>query len=89
MKVEVLLFGPPREAAGTEREVVSLKKGMRLSDLLEILSSRYGNELRSELGKKENLIIMVNGRHHSTLKEEETILKDKDTVAILPKMFGG
>jgi molybdopterin converting factor small subunit len=89
MKVEVLFFGHPRELAGTAREVLSLKEETRLSGLFEKLGNRHGNELRSELGNKENLTVLVNGRHYGTLDGVGTILRDKDTVAILPVIFGG
>ncbi len=89
MKIEVLFFGHPRELAGTAREMLSLKEGTRLSGLFGRLSRRHGNELKSELGNKGNLTVLVNGRHYRTLDGEETVLHDKDTVAILPVIFGG
>ena len=89
MRVEVLFFGNHRELANTAREVLSLKAGTPLSGLFEKLADRHGNEFRSELAKKENLTVLVNGRHYGTLDGVETILKDKDTVAILPVIFGG
>jgi len=89
MKVEVLFFGRPRELAGTSREVVSLKLGTNLSNILEVLGRRHGDDLKTELSNLENLIILVNGRHYTTLNGIETVLKHEDTVAILPVIFGG
>jgi len=89
MRVEVLFFGNHRELAGTAREVLSLKAGARLSSLFEKLAEIHGNELRGELAKKESLTVLVNGRHYGTLDGVETILKNKDTVVILPIIFGG
>jgi molybdopterin converting factor small subunit len=89
MKVEVLFFGQHRELAGTAREVLSLKAETRLSGLLSYLGDRHGEDLKKELAKKENLTVLINGRHYGTLEGEDTVLKDKDTVAILPVIFGG
>jgi molybdopterin converting factor small subunit len=89
MKVEVLFFGRPRELAGISREVLSLKAGMRLSNMLERLAKRHGDDLKTELSNLENLIILVNGRHYTTLNGIDTVLSDEDTVAILPVIFGG
>jgi molybdopterin converting factor small subunit len=89
MKVEVLLFGNPRELAGTSTEVLSLEEGTRLSNLLEVLGSRHGKALADELRHTEALTIMINGRHFASLGGVETLLKDEDTVAILPITFGG
>jgi molybdopterin converting factor small subunit len=89
MRVEVLFFGNHRELAGTAREIITLKAETRLSGLFNRLGDRHGDELRRELANKENLTVLVNGRHYGTLDGVETILKNKDTVAILPVIFGG
>jgi len=89
MKIEVLLFGRPRELVEASRKVVSLDDGARLSDLLDLLARKYGAEVSNELKRTETLIVMINGRHFGTLGGVEAPLNDKDTVAIMPAVVGG
>ncbi len=90
MKVEVLFFGPARELAGAEREIVTLKRGARLLDLVAKLSERHGNELAGFLRQPpEGTVALVNGRDYNRLGGLDAPLSDKDTVAWLPVIFGG
>ncbi len=89
MKVEVLLFGRPRELAGAARKVVSLQDGAHLADLLRSLSAKYGDKMSNELQRTEALIITINGRHFGPLGGVDAPLKDKDTVTIMPAAVGG
>lgn len=89
MRVEVLYFGRPRELIGTSDETVSIKDGARLADLFALLKASHGDVVASELDRLGSLIIFVNGRDYKTLGGMEAPLKDKDTVAILPFVFGG
>jgi MoaD family protein len=89
VKIEVLFFGRPRELAGSARKIVSVKEGAKLIDLFRLLDSRYDAKFTSDLKDKEALIVMVNGRHYSSLDGLETQLSDKDTVAIMPAVIGG
>jgi len=89
MKIEVLLFGRPREIVGASRKIVSLEKGSKLDDLLDLLARKYGAGVSNELKRTDTLIVMINGRHFGTIGGVEAPLNDKDTVAIMPAVVGG
>ena len=54
MNVAVLFFGQLREIAGTRQEVISMRDGARLFDLLERLGGKYGTPFCEEVGRIEN-----------------------------------
>ena len=89
MRVQVLLFGKPRELAGASEESVELMDGASLADLFKVLGSRHGPILAQELAFPEKFMIMVNGQHFGSLDGIETGLKSGDSVAILPAVIGG
>lgn len=88
MNVNVLFFGRFRELAVRD-QVVSLKEGGRLADLLEHLSQEYGADFRNEVNNKEQVHILVNGQFHNILEDMKTQLKDGDVVALMPLATGG
>ncbi len=89
MNVSVLLFGRPRELAGASEESVTLQEGACLSDLFSLLGARHGPALARELAPTERFMILVNGCHYKSLDGLETVLKQGDTVAIVPAVIGG
>jgi molybdopterin converting factor small subunit len=89
MRVEALLFGRPRELAGSSREDVVLPPGSSLADLFQSLGSKHGPLLASELGRTEALIILINGRDYGLLGGMSAPLKGDDTVAVFPIAGGG
>ena len=66
-----------------------------LLELLNLLSVKYGNKFsqnvfnsdRSELG--EDIVILVNGKNVALSSGINTLLKDNDTIAIIPAIMGG
>lgn len=89
MKVEVLLFGRPRELAGASEEALSIEDGACLADLFKSLGARHGQELAVELASPERFMILINGRHYGPLGGMQTELKNGDKVAIVPAVIGG
>lgn len=62
--------------------------------LLSSLCDEYGEEFKNAFFNEEGRLrkyvkIIVNGRNLDDLKGLETVLKDKDTVAIFPPIAGG
>jgi molybdopterin synthase sulfur carrier subunit len=92
MLIRIKAFARYRALLGSEFEV-KLAEGAAVSDLLESLASRSG-ELRGQLfddsGRvREDLNVMVNGRHFLSLAGEETPLAEGDEVALFPAVVGG
>lgn len=81
MDVTVKFFSYCRIIAGTEKLSIEVPEGATIADLTE--------ELRRALGKpdigKDKTSFMVNQKQAS----QETILKDKDEIALLYIMGGG
>lgn len=89
MKVQVLLFGRPRDLAGRSQELVSINEDAELGDLFRFLGDKHGAQLACELGRTEGLIVMINGLHFGPLGGTKASLKDGDVVAIFPIAVGG
>lgn len=89
MEIEVLLFGKPRELAGTSQETVTVEDGAVLKDLVKQLGSQHGAAFAREVRRTKGIRILINGREYGLLGGMEAPLSDKDTVVFLPMMFGG
>jgi len=95
MRVKVLYLGVLRSKTGKKSEECEISKGSTLSDLLETLSSKYGESLRDifKADKKSTLdpsvIATVNGISKDLSKAENIKLKDGDTVALMSLISGG
>ncbi len=80
MKIEALFFGMSRDLAGQSPITFELDEGVTVKKFREILVKNY--PLFSEL---DSFAIAVN----ESYAEEELLLSDKDTVAIIPPVSGG
>jgi molybdopterin synthase sulfur carrier subunit len=85
-------FARFRDLLGGEMEV-DLPEGSTVFELLKKLASR-SNDLRDQIfddsGKiRDDVNVMVNGRHFESLKGAETDLADGDEVALFPAVVGG
>ncbi len=81
MKIQLLLFGSVREAAGTSRLEVELADGATVADLRGWLAER--NEAVEKLG--DRLAASIN----TELAQPGDVLEDGDEVAFLPPVAGG
>ena len=68
MKVDVLLFGPPRDAAGLPEEKISIEKGSKLEDLMRLLKAKHGTAFSKAVRGNRSVIILVNGRNPDSLE---------------------
>jgi len=89
MNIEVLFFGQLRELTAVNRRTAVVKDGARLADLIEHFGEEYGAAFRQQVDNIKGLRILINGREYTLLGGMEAPLKDGDTVAILPPIFGG
>ena len=96
MRIKVRYFTTLRELAQRAEEVVELRDGALLRDLIEKIALTYGNEARKYLYVDEvqgtvdpSVRFLINGRDAKSLKGLDTRLKDGDIVAIIPPIGGG
>ena len=89
MNIEVLFFGKLRELTAVNRRATVVKDGGKLADLLEQLNEEYGAGFRHQVNNIQGLRILINGREYTQLGGKEALLKDGDTVVLLPPIFGG
>ena len=90
MELEILYFGKLRDlSSGKTREMVTVDGVSDLKDLIRELEERHGKDFADALDATRGLRILVNGREYQMLDGMDTKLKDKDTVVLLPPIFGG
>jgi MoaD family protein len=89
-------LGHIRNVIGSDREEeIEVREGASISDLLMVLSKRYGEPFKKSVYEKSgtdvksNYIITVNGYLLNQLKGLETKLKNNDHVTLLPIVSGG
>lgn len=80
MKIEALFFGMSRDLAEQSAITFELEEGVTVKKFREILVKNY--PLFSEL---DSFAIAVN----ESYADDELLLSDKDTVAIIPPVSGG
>lgn len=95
MKVKVRYLGPVRVLLNKKEEEIDVPVRITLVELLNKLSSLYGNLFREEIfesGNKrirEGLVVTVNGIAIAQLSGIGTELKEGDAVTLLPFFAGG
>lgn len=94
MKVKARFFTRLREITKKREEEIEVEEKITLSEFLEILEKKHGEEfrkyLRNRMGApRGTLQFLINGKNVRTLKGFETILKEGDVVAIIPPVGGG
>jgi molybdopterin synthase sulfur carrier subunit len=89
-------LGHIRNVIGSDREEeIEIREGASISDLLMVLSEKYGEPFKKAVYEKSgadvksNYIITVNGYLLNQLDGVETKLKNGDGVIILPIVSGG
>ncbi|ACO04205.1 MAG TPA: molybdopterin converting factor subunit 1 [Persephonella sp.] len=81
MKVKVLYFSSLKDRIKKSQEVIDIKEKTTVGEFIKILKERY-----PELEKNfDNVMIAVNEEYASS----DQVLKEGDTVAIIPPVSGG
>ncbi|KQC15403.1 MAG: hypothetical protein APR56_01275 [Methanosaeta sp. SDB] len=92
MIIRLKAFARFRDLLGGEM-VVELPEGSTVFELLKRLASRstdLSDQIFDASGKvKDDVNVMVKGRHFESLEGSETVLTDGDEVALFPVVVGG
>jgi molybdopterin synthase sulfur carrier subunit len=84
-----------KKAIGQARIQMTVAEGETVAGLLDLLTTKWGDELASQLFKpggrvpRSSVMLMVNGRSVQFLNQLDTVLKDGDELTILPPVGGG
>ena len=96
MKVKVEYLGHIKNIIGSEREEeVEVGDGSSLSDLLMILSKKYGKPFQKSVYEtntidvKSNFIVTINGYLLNQLNGVKTKLQHGDHIVLMPIVSGG
>ena len=92
MIIKLKAFARFRDLLGGEKEI-DLPDGSTVLDLLNSLASKSGDlngQIFDVSGKvREDVNVMVNGRHFESLEGSKTPLSAGDEVALFPAVVGG
>ena len=80
MRVKILYFSQIKDLIGKNEEIIEFS-GETVRDLIEVLSQKYPN-VKEVLNKS---MFAINENYEKT----DFVLKDDDTVAIIPPVSGG
>lgn len=96
MKVKVEYLGRIRDIIGSGREEeVEIKEGSTLTDLLKMLSEKYGEPFnkavyeRGSINIKSNIFVTINAFSLNQLNGVETKLKHNDRITLMPIVSAG
>lgn len=96
VNVKVRYFTNLREIVGKREETLTFSSGEKVtvSSILKHLSNQYGEPFKeyvydAETQPKNFLQFLINGTSTSTVKGQQTELKEGDVLAILPPVGGG
>ena len=96
MKVKVDYLGSIKQSLGLKQaEIVDIKNGSSVGDLLDLLSEKHGNPFKASVydpkdtDLKPYYILSVNGLLTNQLNDMETKLKDGDQLIFMPVVSGG
>ncbi len=95
-RVRVSYLGIIQRIVGTSEEEMEIKSGARVSDLLQILKKKYGEEMKNALEDNHmlaaNATILIDGRNAEAFQGLDTLLEhahDVQIVVMVPSGFGG
>lgn len=96
LKVKIEYLGHIKKMIGDRRvEEVEIKDNAMVTDLLTVLSEKYGEPFKKAIYEpkaadvKSNFIVTVNGYLLNQLDGVQTKLKNRDHVVLMPIVSGG
>ncbi len=81
MTIKVLYFSSIKDKLKKSSEQINIPEGATLKDLIKLLKEKYP-EIQENLDKA---MFAINEEY----AEKDTVLKDGDTVAVIPPVSGG
>lgn len=91
-KIEVKFFASMSDVFQEKEREIELEKASNIRELLEFLCNTYERRQRifDQSGQiRSDVTILKNGRHIYFLDGIQTELKEGDTIAIFPPVYGG
>ena len=94
MKVKVQYFASVRELVNLREELIEVRDGTAVRDLLDELAAKHGSRLKEYLFDKNgnprsHIQFILNEQSISEKEGFSTLLKDGATFAIIPPVGGG
>lgn len=95
IKIRIRLFGNWRDLVGSDALEIEMPYGSSLTDLINLLASRYGAEFLDDLVDRQTgafwspLSLALNGKALQEPSELSTRLNDGDEVMFLFPIYGG
>ncbi len=87
MKIKVKYFLNFKKISGHSKEELFFKNDkVNVKDIFKVLDDKYQIEYKKVVSTG---IVMVNNRSINQLEKENTILKDGNTLIIMPMISGG
>ena len=93
MRINIKIFPMLREATGASEGMLEIE-GNTVGDVIDALNSQYGDKFRQELLKpdgniKPSIKLLVNESLVDRDAPLQNVVKDGDTLSLIPAMFGG
>jgi MoaD family protein len=94
LSIKIRYYANVREATRIDHETITIPRKSSLRKLMQLLSERYPDTLRSYMldddGRPINyLSYFINGRNAHTLQGFDTEIKEGDECIIVPSILGG
>ncbi|MCD6569791.1 MAG: MoaD/ThiS family protein [Deltaproteobacteria bacterium] len=85
-----------RAAVGKDNLTLELPEESTISEVVSFFAENYGHLISKNLTSKndvinylKNCVILINGKDHKSLNEQDTKLHNGDVISILPPAGGG
>ena len=94
LKVKIQYFASVRELVNLREELVDVRAGTNVRNLLDLLTAKHGDKLKKYLlddtgNPREYLQFLLNEKPISQTGGLATPLRDGSTLAIIPPVGGG
>jgi len=91
-KLKIEFYASMREVFQEKKREIELKRAFNIQEILELLcnTDQRSQKIFDHSGRlRSDVNILKNGRHIKFLDDVETEVKEGDTIAIFPAVYGG